>query len=270
MLRTVLWNTNRQPVAPLCQKLASDTGANILILLEAAESVAAFLDQLNSDGQGRWHHSPGNCERVTIFTAFSPNFVHLEEEGPHFTMRRIALPRNSDILLVAVHLRSKLHQSEKSQPYEAVSVMKTIRALESRLGHKRTVLAGDFNMDPFEDGMLSTMGFHSFASRGTVSEGSRRVMGEDFDYFHNPMWGLFSDGQHRPHGTYRYWSSEHVCQEWHLFDQVLVRPTLMHRLPAGSLRILQSAGATPLTSARGTPSISDHLPLFFELRSNDD
>jgi hypothetical protein len=127
------------------------------------------------------------------------------------------------------------------------------------------VVLGDFNMDPFEPAMIGALGFHALASPRTARQGSRTVSGEAYDFFHNPMWGLFGDGTNRPHGTYRYWSAEHVCQEWHLFDQVVVRPELIDWLPFESIVIPRSIGSTPLISPNGIPCVSDHLPLVFEL-----
>lgn len=265
MLRVAMWNTNRVPAAHLCSALVHEHNANVLIVLEALEPKATYLDFLNEDGSGRWHLSPGLCERIDMYTRFPQEMSRVEAESKHYTVRSIHLPGFPTVTLVGVHLQSKLHQNEKSQQFEAMSVMKVVRDHEARVGHRRTVITGDFNMDPYEIGMVSTLGFHGLASRRTVQEGHRVVMGDAYDLFFNPMWGHFGDGSARPHGTYRYWSAEHVCQEWHLFDQVLVRPELMNSLPSASVLILETIGKTPLTSSRGVPCVSDHLPLMFGL-----
>ena len=265
MLKVILWNTNRAPAAALCAGIADEVDANVLVVLDAGESKATYLDALNSDGAGHWHLSDGNCPRVLILTRFPSNFSVVERESQYYSARSIKLPGLPSITMIALHLRSKLHQSDKSQQYEAATLMSTIRDLELQLGHKRTVVFGDFNMDPFEPGMIGTHGFHALASPRTARQGSRIVSGEDYDLFHNPMWGLFGDGVMKAHGTYRYWTAEHVCQEWHLFDQVVVRPDLIDWLPLESILIKRAVGSTQLVSASGIPCVSDHLPLVFEL-----
>lgn len=80
------------------------------------------------------------------------------------------------------------------------------------------------------------------------------------------MWGLFGDRTPGPAGTYYYDNSTPVTYFWNVFDQVLLRPDLMHRLDA--LDVLSNDGDGSLLTPHGRPDRargSDHLPLFFRL-----
>jgi len=61
------------------------------------------------------------------------------------------------------------------------------------LGHSRTFLAGDFNMDPYDDGMLGAGALHGMMTRRTALLGSRIVDGGRYHMFYNPMWGFMGD-----------------------------------------------------------------------------
>lgn len=60
---------------------------------------------------------------------------------------------------------------------------------------------------------------------------------------------------------------------WHMFDQVLVRPALLNRLPVPAVTIPTSLGSVSLVGQNGRPdtrSGSDHLPILFSLNLEGD
>ena len=97
---------------------------------------------------------------------------------------------------------------------------------EDRAGHQRTVVFGDFNMNPFETAMVSSTGLNAVMSRRIAARVSRKVLGRDYRFFYNPMWEHFGDAKSDTAGSYHYDNSEHVNYFGNVFDQVLVRPEL--------------------------------------------
>lgn len=128
---------------------------------------------------------------------------------------------------------------------------------------------GDLNMNPFDDGLIAATGLHATMARDVARKESRSIRGEDFRYFYNPMWPLFGDaGVGRPSGTYYYRRGQPVELLWNVFDQVLVRPTLLDVFRNEELTILTDDGSTRLLSSTGRPrkrAFSDHLPVAFTL-----
>jgi hypothetical protein len=170
--------------------------------------------------------------------------------------------------MAAVHFPSKLRWSNESQLFECVELAKAIRRVEDSVGHRRTVLFGDFNMNPFETGLIGAAGLNAVTSRAVASRGSRVVQGREYQFFYNPMWGHFGDAKSATAGTYYYDASEHVNYYWHLFDQVLLRPALAQTFNWERLQIVKSVGARPLIRSDGKPddaNASDHLPIVFEV-----
>lgn len=223
MLRVGLWNTGRKNVASLLAQVADDHRLNMLVLLERADSLTTLLETLGEITDSPWSCPWSVCKRITLLTRFPGSFVDAVTESDRYTLRRIRLPGLPELLFAGAHLPSRLRQSERSQVFSTRGLADAVLDAERSFGHRRTILAGDFNMDPDDDGMLGAGALHGVMTRRTASLGSRTIDGRQYHMFYNPMWGFMGDRTPSPPGTYRYWSSEHVCREWHMFDQVLVR-----------------------------------------------
>jgi hypothetical protein len=238
------------------------------MLVESVSDPAVILQELNSQ-ETTYHYAPSiGCEKVVLFARFSSDFLRPILETNRLTVRHLNLPGVTDILLAVTHFPSKLHWSDTSQMMECVELSNSIRVAESQVGHSRTVLVGDLNMNPFEGGVVSANGLHGVASRAIAQKKSRIIQSREYPFFYNPMWVLFGDGTRRPPGTYYYSSSEHCVYFWNLFDQVLLRPDLIHRFEMDALDILKSDGDKSFLTEDGLPDVamaSDHLPLFFRI-----
>jgi len=244
----------------------------VLILLECAIHVGELLGALNEGDSPIFHYAPNRAEApeesIKIFTRFIPEFLDSLEDGARHTIRRLMLPMRTEIVLAALHLPSKLYSSENSQILACSQWAETIAQAERQVGHTRTVVVGDLNMNPFEAGVVGAGGFHATMARAEALRGQRTVGGQQYPFFYNPMWGCFGERDGTPAGTYFYDSSEHVSYYWNMFDQVLLRPSLVDQLSTAGIEIVTRAGAVSLLSASGRPDKSvgsDHLPILFGL-----
>jgi hypothetical protein len=149
-----------------------------------------------------------------------------------------------------------------------MELARAIDVEEQKVGHRRTILVGDFNMNPFETGFVSANGLNSVMSRQVASRETRTVQGREYQFFYNPMWGHFGDARSETAGSYFYDAAEHVNYFWNVFDQVLLRPALAERFDPAELSIVKEVGSFPLVQTNGRPDHtngSDHLPLVFEV-----
>lgn len=217
------WNLNRRPLQQLVAELVRSKEVDVVILLECYVDVADVLQSLYAaTGQPFYFsYSREQMKTIRVFTRFSPQFIRLEEQRRRYSVRHFALPQ-ADILLAVVHFRSKLHQGEISQAQESTVLNRMIDSAEERIGHRRTVLVGDLNMNPFEAGVVGAAGLNATMVRNQARKELRVVQGNKYRFFYNPMWRYFGDGQAAPPGTYYYDNHEHVTYYWNLFDQVLV------------------------------------------------
>jgi endonuclease/exonuclease/phosphatase family metal-dependent hydrolase len=269
MVTFLFWNTNRKSLQEEIRALVQEHQVDVIILSEFAGNPVSMLEHLNSGRSAGFHIATGLCERIRIFTRFSSNFFRPTYESEWISIRRLRLPARLEILVVAAHLASKLYQSEDSQAFECLEIARTIIEQEERVGHQRTLIVGDLNMNPFEKGLVSANGLNAVMSRPVASRKSRVVMSREYPFFFNPMWAHFGDRVDHPPGTYYYDRSEHVNYYWNILDQVIVRPDLMDRCDGERIRILTKVGKVSLLLGDGRPnyqSFSDHLPLLFEIQ----
>ena len=146
-------------------------------------------------------------------------------------------------------------------------VAEDIRAFAREHDIDILVLA-DLNMNPFETGVVGSEGFHAIMDRRIAASGSRTVSGEQCSFFYNPMWGTFGDLDGKPPGTYYYNSGGEVNYYWNVFDQVLLRPSLLPLMEPGCVNVVTELMGTSLLTEDGHPdrdAMSDHLPIVCRL-----
>jgi hypothetical protein len=178
-----------------------------------------------------------------------------------------------EILFAAIHFYDKRNHTPSMQHSLCWLVAEFLRMAEHDAGHERTVVVGDFNMNPFEDGMVDSNGFGAMMTRAlTVKRPS--AGGVERPLFYNPMWGRFGDTTEGPAGTFFHPGSGPINYYWNTLDQVLIRPTLLDAFRDEDLEVLTEApadgGEIGLLTASRQPRphpkiVSDHLPLLFKL-----
>ena len=65
------------------------------------------------------------------------------------------LPGRERVLLIAVHFSSKMYDGGDNQTLEMPLFNVRIRMAENKVEHRRTVIVGDFNMNPFDAGVVA-------------------------------------------------------------------------------------------------------------------
>ena len=255
------------------------------MLAECPVEAGRVLSELNRETtrprgeQFREADPDSQCEKVLIFPRFPSRALLRRAEEARFTGRLLKLPDGRpDLLLFAVHFGSKLHKSDASQTLAAPGFSRTVRAVEAKLKHDRTLVVGDFNMNPFEDGIVGAEGLNATMSRRVAEKKERTVDGAKYPFFYNPMWSFFGDSTHAEHpptsanheppGTCYFPAGESRWHYWNIFDQVLLRPSLLPCFNNKDLQVVTGDGTTRLIDSDGLPEstlLSDHLPIVFRL-----
>ena len=273
-MRVLFWNTGKRPVVALLRDLSRRRDVDILVLAEVAFSMGEVVSQLNEDVERTYFLAQERLPRsfrrpLHILTRLGEDQVVAIRDSAGITAKRVFPILGLDFTIVAVHLRSKLYQSHRDdQTLGTVRVSADIEAIEREVGHRRTLVIGDFNMDPFEPGLVSFDCFHAVMSRRTAQRQSRTVEGRERFFFYNPMWNHFGDHPPNPPGSYYRAGSGRTEYFWHSFDQVLLRPDLLDHFQDDSLEVVTHVGDLSLVKENGAPDRtkgSDHLPLLFEL-----
>jgi len=125
-------------------------------------------------------------------------------------------------------------------------------------------------MNPYEDGVVMTTGLHAVMTRRIAVKETRRVKFESSQYFYNPMWSHFGEKQEGHAGTYYFATPKARADFWNIYDQILVRPSLLPYFRDEDVAILirDQASGELFINPDGIPNsrdVSDHLPILFRL-----
>jgi hypothetical protein len=272
VISCLFWNLQGLARAELVAKVCVQYEVNLLMLAECAIDPVEMLTALSNAGLSGFKYPPrptGIESDLRLFLRHaSVTMEDVEDDAnDHVTVRHL-FGIGADVLLAVVHLPSKRYAStETARLSIGRNLADLIRSIESRFGHKRTVLVGDLNMNPFEAGMVSADALHGVPTRAIAGRESRVVDKKRWDYFYNPMWQFFGERPDGPPGTYYYaGSGQWMSYFWNIFDQVLVRPSMMQVL--SGVRVIDRVGSESLLNLRGNPKLSigsDHLPILFKL-----
>ncbi len=274
MLNFLFWNMKGSNIA-LLTSLVRQHNVDVLALAECpvtSGNVLIALNQPTSD----YYFAPSDCDKLQLYTRFSDQFVLPIQQGGNsirgddFSIRRLALPGRDEVLLCAVHFPSKLRQQPVDQTIFTTHFARILAEAEAAVAHSRTVLVGDLNMNPYEDGVVVTAGLHAVMTRRLAMRETRRVKFESNLFFYNPMWSHFGEKKQGHAGTYYYSTPKTRADFWNVYDQVLVRPALLPFFRDEDVTILWQdlAANKTLLKVDGSPNekdFSDHLPILFRL-----
>lgn len=268
MATFLFWNIHNKPIMDHIVTLAHYYKVDVLILAESNIPKDTIRKALNAGQRQLYFPDTGISNKIQIFTRYLHHFVKPMRDCGGIAIRQIKPPIGNSILLVAVHLPSKLYQTEDDQKFECVRLANIIAIEEEKVGHNRTLIIGDLNMNPFEQGIISSDGLHALSDSRIVQRGFRRVRDEDKLFFYNPMWNHFGDMSPTPPGTYFLDTGKYVNFYWHMFDQILLRPELLYAFQNDNLQIITEIDGISLLNEFGRPNqaiSSDHLPVFLKL-----
>jgi hypothetical protein len=144
------WNLDRNVESPEVAAFAHENDLDVLVLAENGNSLVSLLKALNHNRERLYFTDTGRSDRLTIFTRFKtdPKRCPLRDSSG-VSIRHYQLPVGESFTVVAVHLSSKLWESTEGQALSTPRVAGYIREAEQRVGHLRTIVIGDFNMNPF-------------------------------------------------------------------------------------------------------------------------
>lgn len=266
------WNINKKNLIFETNFLSEEYDADVVVLAENEMPDAYVLSILNADRKRMFLLPLNLSNSLSIYVRISREAVQPLFDSNGIAIREISPPLGLSFIVVAIHLPSKLYQDQVDQTLFSARLSEAICDAELRAGHDRTIVIGDFNMNPFEAGMVAADGLHAVMDRHTAMREARIVQGKKKKFFYNPMWSRLGDLSKGPPGTYHYPSSGQVCFFWNTFDQVLLRPSLLKYFSEEDLKVITRFKDTNLLTEIGKPDkrkFSDHLPILIKLNTEE-
>jgi len=250
---------------------------DVIVLLEDLIPQAKVLTTLNNKF-AKYFFCKNNNRHISIYTSFDKrSFEFKKTQSKYLSLVEFRFFKKS-ILFGGIHLPSKLTlPSGVSQAFVAHETKLEVESIENEIGHTNTILVGDFNMNPFELGMVEPNGFNSVMSRQVASAIMRKVSGlgtgssKEYQYFYNPMWSFLGDLSNFSPGTYYFYENSFDNHyRWNMLDQILIRPSLISNFTSKSLQIIESdAHGNSLiddkTKTKAKSQLCDHLPVIFSM-----
>ena len=262
----LFWNTHKNAnINETICELAAENNASIVVLAEFVANVDDLLRCLLSQHGIKMKRYDSCCERIIIIGTV--NNVEVRFDSDHTTIQIV----NGKDILCCTHLNSKIYSDHEAQREILIEqLMRELRAVEKDIDSENTIIVGDFNINPYDSSCIDARYLHSLPIYEETRRKTRKIAGNEYAMFYNPMWRFLGDAE-EPYGTYYHNNSSSVNTYWNLYDQVIIRPALRERFIDDSLKIITETQSKYLLDANGHPdkSISDHLPIIFEIQEED-
>ena len=271
-IKFLLWNTYKQPLFDEIKQLVTEHEVNFLIVIENPGDSSVHLNFLKTIDPNFKRINQTIFQKAQIFTSI-PNIDIREVHGHgRYGLYHLTSDTFNDILICLVHFPSKVNWGDSSDHFGlCVEMKRDIELKELELGHSRTIVLGDFNMNPFEIGMLNASGLNNTSSKEIAFTESRDVLSRNYKYFYNPMWSFMGDySKGKVQGTYYFNSYKYNNFHWNIYDQVMLRPDILKYFDDNNLEIIDNIYGKSLIKTinnitRVNKEISDHLPIKFNL-----
>lgn len=271
-LRVLFWNINRNNLYDEVKILVQLHNINLLVLIECGEHEDSILRNLQSyNSDFRSIHSI-IFNKAKIFTCL--NHLEIIETYGHgrYGLYDLKIENFANLLMGIVHFPSKVNWGNSDDHTGlCTSLREDVELKEIEVEHQRTFILGDFNMNPFEIGLVSANGLNNTNSKEIAYLGKRDVLGKPFKFFYNPMWNFFGEfSKGDVCGSHYFDTYKYINLHWNIYDQVLLRPELLDDFHEVHLEILSEINGRSLlksvnSTTRINKKISDHLPIKFNL-----
>ena len=262
-MRIAFWNIKNTLPASHVILLVDSQLPDLLIFAEAD----LILDELEALLiKKRYKMLFSAVQKLLFFTTLDESFFSNMAEISHMSIVKYSPPVGDSLIVAGVHLPSKLYMDSDDQQSFSQRISEKIEEFESINMTSNTIVIGDFNMNPFEKGMVAHRALNSTFFSSIAREGGKTHNGVEKEYFYNPSLALYNDERDAKGSYFRKMNKETEFY-WYLFDQVLIRPSLIPRFNKDTFEVLSELCGVSLLNKNGKPKskVSDHLPIVCEL-----
>lgn len=265
-MKFLFWNINKKNLTSLLIEACEENDIDILGVCEM-EKLDIKLLETELNFKERKVLEDIKPERVKLFSKREIEIEPVNELKAYYKSFQYK-KGEKDYNLILLHLPSKLYQDEKEQLSFSTRARSFIQETNERIGTNDTIVFGDFNMNPFESGIISSEGFFALNSKKEVQKGKIVTYGETRKVFFNPSWQLFHNKKNGTQGSYYFREGIGKNHCWNVFDQVLISSPLLGKFVYEEFKILYKIKDKELYNLHGRPDkikYSDHFPIIFKL-----
>ncbi len=268
-MNILFWNIGKNNLTAEISRLVENYNPTIFVIAENEIDTTNLLNYINKYSKGKYKILPKNRRNTTVLIKEELKY----ELIPTISRQLLSLQyeyKGLKYIVCAIHMDSKLTKTADDQSNISRNIIQEINKIEFDLSNYNTIIIGDFNMNPFENGMVYPDAFNAVSSK-TIALRNQRIVNDTnkkYKYFYNPMWSYLGDLSKYSPGTYYLRENTHRNHfVWNMYDQVLIRPELLDRIDENSIEIInEKVIGIKLSSKMKYETItpSDHLPLFIK------
>jgi hypothetical protein len=197
----LFWNLHDKPLSDSIVRLCHQREVDFLLLAESTLDRDRLHDELNRGSSKYWpiyaqpnglavyaRQPPLTVVKVVEIPKLDP-LDRINRTDSNVLFFRVEIGPEAKFNLVLVHLRSQLRGKPLDWNEGIRNVNSRIRIFETKkVRCNRTVVVGDFNMNPFDEGLVAAPGFHAMMTRDLARPEGRFVDRLPHPFFYNPMW----------------------------------------------------------------------------------
>ena len=260
------WNINQKDCLQPLKEILNDFQVDILLLNES------LLDDTQIYKETGLKRIISSHKRCKFYSKLPDAEFYLHNDTISDDILFACLKKKNDIILIAgVHLPSKLWCNEVTQSEISTDCITYVNQQQISLNTTQVIVFGDFNMNPFDIGMIKPTGFNSVFNKITAKK-LRNFHKRSYQRFYNPTFSLFGDfiptiGTPKVTGTYYFKSLSNINEHhWNMLDNVLLKNKMIDALDLSTIQIIQQTTNYKLVDIdKNKIFFSDHLPLLFKL-----
>lgn len=259
----LFWNLHKNDETyPLIGQAIEEYGVDICVFAEAPCNIEFHLEDYLPEG---FKMHPLGYDNPKIKYAHSPR-ISLSTLGEDPTRRgsiiKIQINNVHLLNLVGCHLVDSSHNDPPKKLVLAVKFAEYIAKIETETCCYKTIVIGDFNMNPFEPGMVQPEAFNAVMNKQDARPEGCKDQFVMYQYFYNPMWYYLGHPELINGTFYR------APYYWNVYDQVLVRPELIDGISHEDIKIMTKIKDRSLLTKYGhiDNAISDHLPILIKIK----
>lgn len=171
------WNVMRKNLGYVLSDLVNDHPVNVLLIAESLVDDQDILNIINRNLTETYHAISGVDDKVRIFTTLPLNFWEKRQSDPlnaRMAIWSIRIPNTPEFLLAVAHFVSKRSEDSDGQLMLAQELSKEIQRVEQSVGHQRTLIVGDLNMNPFDPGVTGAAALHGVMTKHIALKRTRK------------------------------------------------------------------------------------------------
>ena len=130
----------------------------------------------------------------------------------------------NEVIISAIHFPSKRYREDWDFRSYAKDFRERLERVEKSRQHSRSVIVGDFNINPFEASMIAADCLHAVMDSEIAKKKDEQYRVAFTNILYNPMWGKMGILHRDRRELIFIIGAGQKNYFWHTFDQVLIRP----------------------------------------------